>query len=65
MSSTPRLDPVDPTARPVFGSILGHQPQLAKAFSTLYAEFWQRGELDHITKETTRLRNARITDCGY
>jgi hypothetical protein len=54
MSSTPRLDPVDPTARSVFGSILGHQPQLAKAFSTLYAEFWQRGELDHITKETTR-----------
>ncbi len=65
MSSIPRLAPVDPTARSVFGSILAHQPGLAAAFGELYAEFWNRGVLDHATKETSRMRNARITDCGY
>jgi hypothetical protein len=49
----------------VFGSILAHQPGLAAAFGELYAEFWNRGVLDHATKETSRMRNARITDCGY
>jgi hypothetical protein len=49
----------------VFGSILGHQPELAGAFFSLYGEFWNRGVLDHATKETARIRNARITDCGY
>lgn len=65
MSTAPRLDPVDPNARSVFGSILGHQPELAGAFFSLYGEFWNRGILDHATKETARIRNARITDCGY
>lgn len=65
MSTTPRLAPLDPTARSVFGSILAHQPSLAAAFGELYAEFWNRGVLDHATKETSRMRNARITDCGY
>lgn len=65
MSSVPRLQPVDPAARSVFGSILAHQPELAAAFFDLYGEFWNRGVLDHATKETARVRNARITDCGY
>ena len=65
MSSVPRLAPVDPAARSVFGSILAHQPCLAAAFFDLYGEFWNRGVLDHATKETARVRNARITDCGY
>jgi len=65
MSSVPRLQPVDPAARSVFGSILAHQPGLAAAFFDLYGEFWSRGVLDHATKETARVRNARITDCGY
>ncbi|MFM7410496.1 MAG: hypothetical protein ACKO3L_06795 [Actinomycetota bacterium] len=65
MSTTPRLVPVDPNARSVFGSILAHQPGLAAAFFELYGEFWNRGVLDHASKETSRMRNARITDCGY
>jgi len=65
MSSIPRLQPVDLSARSVFGSILAHQPALAAAFFDLYGEFWNRGVLDHATKETARVRNARITDCGY
>lgn len=65
MSSVPRLAPVDAAARSVFGSILAHQPGLAAAFFDLYGEFWNRGVLDHATKETARVRNARITDCGY
>ena len=65
MSTNPRLVPVDPNARSVFGSILAHQPTLAAGFFSLYGEFWNRGELDHATKETARVRNARITDCGY
>lgn len=65
MSTNPRLEPVDPTARSVFGSILAHQPSLAAGFFALYGEFWNRGVLDHATKETARVRNARITDCGY
>jgi hypothetical protein len=31
----------------------------------VYGQFWSHGVLDHPTKETVRLRNARITDCGY
>jgi len=65
MSTTPRLAPVDPAARSVFGSILAHQPGLAGAFFDLYGEFWNRGVLEHLVKETARVRNARITDCGY
>ena len=38
---------------------------LAAAFFELYGEFWNRGVLDHASKETARVRNARITDCGY
>ena len=26
---------------------------------------WSHGEVDHTAKEIARLRNARITDCGY
>ena len=36
-----------------------------KAMCDLYAEFWQRGILSQEIKEMTRIRNARITDCGY
>jgi hypothetical protein len=42
-----------------------HRPDVATAFGTLYAQFWSHGVLDHPTKESARLRNARITDCGY
>jgi AhpD family alkylhydroperoxidase len=44
---------------------LGHQPQLWQAFQRLYGTLWSRGVLDHATKEVARLRNARVTGCGY
>ena len=44
---------------------LGHQPALWAAFTRLYATLWSRGVLDHPTKEVARLRNARVTGCGY
>jgi hypothetical protein len=34
-------------------------------FWALYGEFWQRGTVEQRVKEITRLRNARITDCGF
>ena len=40
-------------------------PGLAGAFGMLYGTFWSKGALDHRTKEVTRMRNARVTDCGY
>ena len=44
---------------------LGHQPRLWQAFQRLYGTLWSRGVLDHATKEVARLRNARITGCGF
>jgi AhpD family alkylhydroperoxidase len=41
------------------------QPDLFEAFWDLYGTVWMDGVVDHTTKEVTRLRNARITDCGY
>ncbi len=40
-------------------------PDLAVDFSDLYGTMWSHGIVDHSTKEVARLRNARITDCGY
>ena len=34
-------------------------------FGDLYGEFWCNGLLSHELKEVIRLRNARLTDCGY
>jgi hypothetical protein len=39
--------------------------ELGLRFGDLYGEFWCNGQLDHELKEILRLRNARITDCGY
>ncbi len=47
------------------GTLLAHQPDLAGMFGQLYGQFWSHGHVDHPTKETVRIRNARITDCGY
>jgi AhpD family alkylhydroperoxidase len=49
----------------VQSSALAHQPSLLAAFTRLYATLWSHGVLDHPTKEMTRLRNARITDCSF
>ena len=34
-------------------------------FFDLYGTFWREGLLDQQLKEVVRLRNARLTDCGY
>lgn len=46
-------------------SVLAHQPELLQAFLRLYGTLWSHGVVDHFTKEVARIRNARITDCGY
>jgi len=69
MAWTPRIAPPvfdgEPPADPAAASVLGYQPELLRAFQVLYGTLWQRGVVDHATKEVARLRNARITDCGY
>lgn len=56
----PPTDSTDPMDR----SILAHQPELMRAFFRLYGALWD-GVVDHPTKEVARLRNARVTNCGY
>ena len=57
---------VPPPTVPVPGQgVLAHQPELTASFFRLYAHLWSRGVVDHPTKEIVRLRNARVTDCGY
>jgi len=65
MSTTPRLPSGIPGRDADFGTILALQPELAVGFRDTYAEFWSAGVLDHPSKEAVRIRNARITDCGY
>ena len=65
MSKEPRIASAVPGRAPDFASVLAHLPETAGLFADLYAEFWQNGVLDVRLKEMTRIRNARITDCGY
>lgn len=65
MSTTPRLPSAIPGQPESFASVLAHTPELIGRFFELYAEYWQNGRLEPALKEMTRLRNARITDCGY
>ncbi|MEQ8859100.1 MAG: hypothetical protein RIC56_10655 [Pseudomonadales bacterium] len=65
MSSTPRLPSAVPGEPPTFANVLAHAPGMMAAFGALYARFWQQGRVSAVVKETTRIRNARITDCGY
>jgi hypothetical protein len=65
MSTTPRLPGVDPARPATFVGILAHQPDVVGRYWQLYQTFWSHGCVDHPTKEVVRLRNARITDCGY
>lgn len=65
MSSEPRFPAADGTSSPDFGSVMAHIPEPTARFFELYALFWQGGTVDSQVKEITRLRNARVTDCGY
>ena len=65
MSTKPRVSSAIAGEGASFGTALAHQPGLAGAFGALYGRFWSGGVLDHRVKEITRMRNARVTDCGY
>lgn len=55
-------DDADPA---LAGSVLGEQPETLVAFLRLYGTLWSHGTVPQPLKEVARLRNARITDCGY
>jgi AhpD family alkylhydroperoxidase len=57
--------PATTSADPMARSVLAHLPESLAAFQQLYAVLWQDAALDPITKEIARMRNARVTDCGY
>ena len=65
MSTRPRIDSAVPGQAANFANVIAHVPKLGSLFFDLYAEFWQNGVADPAIKEMTRIRNARITDCGY
>ena len=65
MSSTPRVESAITGQDANFGTVLSHAPEMMVKFGELYAEFWQQGLISQEIKEMTRIRNARITDCGY
>ena len=64
MSTKPRLSSAIAGEPAQLGTVMSHVPDVLQAFSALYAEFWQHGVAPDL-KEITRLRNARVTDCGY
>lgn len=66
MPKPPRIAPPPNAGNdPVSSSVLAHQPEALDAFTRLYGTLWSRGVVDHPSKELARLRNARVTDCGY
>jgi hypothetical protein len=65
MSTVPRVPSALAGEPASFRSVFAYQPQLFRRFSELYGTLWSHGVLDHATKEIARLRNARITDCGF
>ena len=45
--------------------LLAHAPSVLAAFMDLYGRLWRDGIVPQSTKEVARLRNARLTGCGY
>lgn len=50
---------------PIASSPLALQPVLLERFNRVYATLWSHGELDHLSKETARLRNADKVGCVF
>lgn len=65
MSTTPRVSSAIPGESAHFGSVLAHHPMLAHRFSELYGTFWDSDVLSARLKEVARMRNARVTECGF
>ena len=65
MSTTPRVSSAVPGEPAHFGTVLAHQPDLAMKFTELYGRFWNSDVLSARLKEVARMRNARVTECGF
>jgi AhpD family alkylhydroperoxidase len=65
MATTPRVPSAIDGVPASFMTVFAHVPGLAAAFGRLYGTMWSHGVVDQVTKETMRLRNARVTDCGF
>lgn len=65
MSTIPRVSSAISGEPAHFGSVLAHQPQLAARFAALYGALWDSDVVSAETKELCRMRNARITACGF
>jgi AhpD family alkylhydroperoxidase len=65
MSTTPRVRSAIDDRPADLRSALAHCPDLATAFHHLYGVMWSEGIVDQPLKETVRMRNARVTDCGF
>lgn len=65
MSTKPRVSSAITGEPAHLGSVLMHHPALATRFGALYGQFWQSDVLSARVKEITRMRNARINECGF
>ncbi len=65
MSTQPRVPSAIAGQPANFGTVMSHVPDVIGSFFALYATFWQDGVVPAELKEMTRVRNARVTDCGY
>lgn len=65
MSTKPRIPSAIDGADASFATVMSHTPAIIGKFGELYASFWQQGIISQEIKEMTRIRNARITDCGF
>jgi len=65
MSTNPRVSSAIPGEPAHFASVLAHQPVLASRFGEVYGTFWTSDVLSARVKELCRMRNARITQCGF
>ena len=65
MSTIPRISSAVPGEPPHFGNGLAHQPEIAASWGALYGAFWDSDVLSARLKEVARMRNARVTECGF
>jgi alkylhydroperoxidase family enzyme len=65
MSTIPRVSSGIAGEPAHFGSVLAHQPAMAESFAALYGRFWGSDVLAARIKEVARMRNARVTECGF
>ena len=65
MSTIPRVSSAIAGEPAHLGSVLVHQPAIAESFFALYGRFWGSDVLSARIKEVARMRNARVTECGF